>query len=83
MLPPQFMVEFETGVALSEPLKQCLFCKDEILSITINTAAGKSEKYTKEQAKKEYQMFLNMLKEKTEQMKKLGGKVGFEPKTLI
>jgi len=80
MLPPQFMDDLIIEVALDEPPKQCVFCRDNITEISLTTANGSIEKYTKVDAEKEYHMFLNMLKERVEQAKELGGKVGFEPK---
>jgi len=84
MLPPQFMTELDVKVAVDEELKQCVFCKEGISEINMVTATGSKEKYTKNEAKKEYLIFLNMLKEKAETLHKvLEGKAGFEPKTLI
>jgi hypothetical protein len=84
MLPPQFMVDLELEVALDPIPQQCVFCKEEIKEINLETAGGSKEKYTKEEAKKEYMIFLNMLKEKAESLHKvLKGDAGFEPKTTV
>jgi hypothetical protein len=77
------MVDLDVQVALDDPPKQCVFCKQDIKEITINAADGSIAKYTKEEAIKEYIMFLNMLKEKTQMIQGLAeGKVKFEPKTM-
>lgn len=81
LLPPQFMVELDFKVALDEPPKQCMFCKGGITEINMTTATGKKEKFTKTEAKREYMIFLNMLKEKADVLHKvLEGKAHFETK---
>jgi hypothetical protein len=77
------MVELDVQVALDEQPQQCVFCKQNISEITINAADGSTQKYKKEDAIKEYIMFLNMLKEKTQMIQGLAeGKVKFEPNTM-
>lgn len=62
ILPPQFLTEIE-GVAVDA--SQCIFCKFDTKTITMPPdETGKQQIYTKEEAKKEYQVLLNKLKEK-------------------
>jgi hypothetical protein len=60
--PPQLMRDIE-DVAIT--VKKCIFCvidKDEITLPPDEN--GKMRKYTREEAKKDYLMFLNKMKEK-------------------
>lgn len=71
VLPPQLMVPVVTAV--EDDVTQCIFCERGIKEVTIDKEGGKVEKYTKEQAKKDYVMFLNQLKEKSDVAKILTG----------
>lgn len=64
ILPPQLMVPVVTAV--EDDVTQCIFCERGIKEVTMESGPGKVEKYTKEQAKKDYVMFLNQLKEKSD-----------------
>jgi len=69
--PPDFMSELE-GDDL-----ECIFCKLDKKELTITTEEGFTKKYTKEECKKEYETFLNMIKMSptiTEQLKKAEAK---------
>ena len=61
VLPPQLMVPVVT--AKDPDVQQCVFCEKGIKEVTVESKE-KVEKYTKEQAKKDYVRFLKMLKEK-------------------
>jgi len=62
ILPPQFLTEIE-GVVVEA--SQCIFCKFDTKTINMPPdEMGKQRTYTKEEAKKEYQVLLNKLKEK-------------------
>ena len=63
VLPPQLMVPVRTDP--TGQATQCIFCEREIKEVTLEKE-GKVEKYSKEQAKKDYVMFLKQLKEKSE-----------------
>lgn len=62
VLPPQLMVP----VTAKDPdVQQCIFCEKGIKEVVVeNKDSEMVEKYTKEQAKKDYVKFLKMLKEK-------------------
>ena len=64
ILPPQLMVPVVT--AQDPDVTQCIFCEQGIKEVTIEKEGQQVEKYSKEQAKKDYVLFLNQLKEKTE-----------------
>jgi len=61
VFPPVLMVPVTTAV---EDVSQCIFCEREIKEVTMDKEDGTSEKYTKEQAKRDYVKFLNELKDK-------------------
>lgn len=63
VLPPQLMVPVVT--ANDPDVQQCVFCEKGIKEVVVeNEKSEMVEKYTKEQAKKDYVKFLKMLKEK-------------------
>lgn len=62
VLPPQLMVPVVT--AKDPDVQQCLFCERGIKEVVVEGEDNRVEKYTKEQAKKDYVKFLKMLKEK-------------------
>ena len=70
ILPPQLMVPVITDP--TGEATQCIFCERGIKEVTLERE-GKTEKYTKEQAKKDYIKFLNELKSKSEIAKILQG----------
>jgi hypothetical protein len=52
--------------AQDDNVTQCIFCERDVKVVTLNLENGQVDKYTKEQAKKDYVKFLNELKEKSE-----------------
>ena len=64
VFPPQLMVPVPT--AQDDNVTQCIFCERGVKVISIDMENGKVDKYTKEQAKKDYVKFLNEIKDKSE-----------------
>ena len=62
ILPPQLMVPVVTAPKPEETL-QCIFCERGIKEVTLENG-DRVEKYSKEQAKKDYVLLLKQLKEK-------------------
>jgi len=62
MLPPNFC----TPIVNTEDY-MCLFCDQEISEITLKKDTG-IEKYTKKQCLKDYQEFMNYMKDQTKKM---------------
>jgi len=64
VFPPEFSALIPTDRLGEEQPHMCLFCELNINEVTIEKGEGKTEKYTKEQCKKDYDVFLKQLKEK-------------------
>ena len=62
VLPPQFITEIEGAVVAAS---QCIFCKLDTNTINLPPDdTGRQKTYTKDEARKEYQILLRKLKDK-------------------
>ena len=65
IFPPQF-----TSLIEGTEYHMCIFCSDSVPSIEFDDENGERKIYTKKQCSKEYQEFLNMVKEKNNKLLK-------------
>jgi hypothetical protein len=64
VFPPEFSTLLPAEKLSDEQPHMCLFCELEVKEITIEKGEGKTEKYTREQCIKDYDVFLKQIKEK-------------------